>query len=614
MPEQNQAGGEEQQQQPQMNILQMVFMFFAIQMVMNNLFKPSQPQSATQDFIKQYNETYNSQLKVDQPQAPQGLFGSMFGFAKDIMPVNMGVKGKVYKNALHANQLMKLQVYYSESDTQVDFSEENLLWSPEAVAYSSDSSNYREYNVTLPINDHLLNNGTAFAHIFFCPIDIDIDPKSSNYDEHLIHHAIYGLTKYKLNLTEEAGINLLNATSYEIENSHHPKEVLDYWVPMVHMSIIPMMNPIKGGSIPPNMKMMTLDEETSTYMPGLKINEIYLMNKYLIELNSTVTSLPIAFSFSVYSMIKGSFFQQIDTVLDMQKGMGMASDNDMDDIKSMFLETNIYLLLLTGVVSTLHSVFDFLAFKNDIQFWRSRNNMEGLSVRTIFMNCFVNLIVLLYLLNNETSFTIILSNFAGLLIELWKVTKAVNIRFYFKGNKPVLRITDKASYGSSKTKEYDQIAMKHLMMILYPLVAGYAIYSLVYETHKNWYSWILTSLTNFVYLFGFISMTPQLFINYKLHSVAHIPMNAMIYKTLNTFIDDLFSFVIKMPTLHRIACFRDDIIFFIFLYQKWIYPVDKTRKNEYGFSELDLEQINSKGKETEQKSIHRKKTDRLQLD
>ena len=36
-------------------------------------------------------------------------------------------------------------------------------------------------------------------------------------------------------------------------------------------------------------------------------------------------------------------------------------------------------------------------------------------------------------------------------------------------------------------------------------------------------------------------MTPQLFINYKLKSVAHIPINAMIYKTLNTFIDDMFS-------------------------------------------------------------------------
>lgn len=37
------------------------------------------------------------------------------------------------------------------------------------------------------------------------------------------------------------------------------------------------------------------------------------------------------------------------------------------------------------------------------------------------------------------------------------------------------------------------------------------------------------------------------------------------YKALNTFIDDLFAFIIKMPTMHRLACFRDDVIFFIYL-------------------------------------------------
>ena len=56
--------------------------------------------------------------------------------------------------------------------------------------------------------------------------------------------------------------------------------------------------------------------------------------------------------------------------------------------------------------------------------------------------------------------------------------------------------------------------------------------------------------------FGFIMMTPQLFINYKLKSVAHMPWRMMTYKALNTFIDDIFAFVIKMPTMYRIGCFR----------------------------------------------------------
>ena len=52
-------------------------------------------------------------------------------------------------------------------------------------------------------------------------------------------------------------------------------------------------------------------------------------------------------------------------------------------------------------------------------------------------------------------------------------------------------------------------------------------------------------------------MTPQLFINYKLKSVSHLPWRMMTYKALNTFIDDLFAFVIQMPTMYRLGCFRD---------------------------------------------------------
>ena len=37
-----------------------------------------------------------------------------------------------------------------------------------------------------------------------------------------------------------------------------------------------------------------------------------------------------------------------------------------------------------------------------------------------------------------------------------------------------------------------------------------------------------------------------------------------------------------MPIMHRLSCFRDDIIFFIYIYQWWIYPVDHSRANEFG--------------------------------
>lgn len=74
--------------------------------------------------------------------------------------------------------------------------------------------------------------------------------------------------------------------------------------------------------------------------------------------------------------------------------------------------------------------FDSFLFSTslDIQFWRSRKTLEGLSVRSVFFNVFQSVIVLLYVMDNETNTVIIISCFVGLLIEIWKINKAVDLK------------------------------------------------------------------------------------------------------------------------------------------------------------------------------------------
>jgi len=176
----------------------------------------------------------------------------------------------------------------------------------------------------------------------------------------------------------------------------------------------------------------------------------------------------------------------------------------------------------------------------------------------------------------------------GVVIEAWKITKAVDIRIIPSPPGSLLPykldIKDKhvLSEDEKKTQEYDKLAFRYVAYVAIPLLAAYSVYSLVYESHKGWYSFVISTLTSFVYMFGFAQLVPQLIINYKLKSVAHMPMKAMVYKTLSTVVDDLFAFCIKMPFLHRLACFRDDVVFLIFLYQRWIYRIDPKRVNEYG--------------------------------
>lgn len=79
-------------------------------------------------------------------------------------------------------------------------------------------------------------------------------------------------------------------------------------------------------------------------------------------------------------------------------------DTSNDMLRTMLVETNPYLLAVTAIVSILHTVFDILAFKNDISFFKNKKSMEGLSLRSMIVNCFFSLVILLYLADNDTRF------------------------------------------------------------------------------------------------------------------------------------------------------------------------------------------------------------------
>merc|ERR1712176_530355 len=189
--------------------------------------------------------------------------------------------------------------------------------------------------------------------------------------------------------------------------------------------------------------------------------------------------------------------------------------------------------------------------------------------------------------DQDTTWMILISSGVGFVIECWKITQAAQESYGMNGYVPWIVIADKQSYAENETKKYDKEAMRYLSYALYPLLFGYTIYSLMYNEHKGWYSFVIGTLVSFIYMFGFVMMCPQLYMNYKLKSTAFLPWRMMTYKFLNTIIDDLFAFLIKMPTMHRLSCFRDDAVFLIFLYQKWIYRTDYTRVNEYGFKQKD---------------------------
>ncbi|KAG8442693.1 hypothetical protein GDO86_011474 [Hymenochirus boettgeri] len=363
------------------------------------------------------------------------------------------------------------------------------------------------------------------------------------------------------------------------------EEPVSHWRSRLTLNVMVEDFIFDGSSLPADvhryMKMIQLGKSVH-YLPILFIDQLSNRVKDLMMINRSTTELPLTVAYDKISLGKLRFWIHMqDAVYSLQQ-FGF-SEKDADEVKGIFVDTNLYFLALTFFVAAFHLLFDFLAFKNDISFWKKKKNMVGMSTKAVLWRCFSTVVIFLFLMDEQTSLLVLIPAGIGAVIEVWKVKKALKLSFEWKGMIPAIEF-GAHSESERKTEEYDTQAMKYLSYLLYPLCVGGAVYSLLNIRYKSWYSWLINSFVNGVYAFGFLFMLPQLFVNYKMKSVAHLPWKAFTYKAFNTFIDDIFAFIITMPTSHRLACFRDDVVFLIYLYQRWLYPVDKTRVNEYGES------------------------------
>jgi hypothetical protein len=493
----------------------------------------------------------------------------------------------------------------------------------------------REYRIAHVITeDALARNATPWLHVFFARPGSPIDPSDARYDARDVFGGSMPLVRYYPKRSRQSERkNLLTGTMASSSSSSSSSSRggagsdsdgdgsdargggggddddsddsdsdsdgggwTPHFKPNVTVSIVDEFAafPLTGMGLPQQMREHMRFESGNAssadhpgdYYPVVFMNEFWLLRDYLVPINETVPAVNLTLSIAPLSPWKWQLMLQMEKNFEAQRAMGAAGEKDSDELKRVLLEGNPILLAVTGCVSFLHMIFDALAFKNDVTFWRANKSMEGLSARTIVFNACCQCVVFLYLLDNDTSWMILLSSGVGLLIEFWKITKAMDVSFDANAF-PYVTVKDKHGYRASDTAKHDEVAMRYLSYALYPLVGCYAVYAVLYNEHKGWYSFVLNVLVGAVYLFGFITMTPQLYINYKLKSVAHLPWRQMTYKFLNTIIDDLFAFVIKMPLMHRLSVFRDDVIFLAMLYQRWIYKVDKTRVNEFGFTGED---------------------------
>lgn len=332
--------------------------------------------------------------------------------------------------------------------------------------------------------------------------------------------------------------------------------------------------------------MVALPWNRSAYRPVFYVDDNALQHSAQREVappSEAVNRPPLALriQISTLSPIRDVVNKQISMALSAAESLLHGSE--LDEFRFWLRDERLYRFLLTQVISFVHIWLDYLAFRDEVRFYRGKSDLGGVSISSIVTRLICSVIIFLYLMDGGgTSWIILLGVFSDVAIAAWKAWRV--LRPTRTQTFPYFKFHSTQTPAERKTAQYDRIAITHLMLFLAPVMMGWALYALQRYAYASWYSWFISNMANCVYSVGFISLCPQLYINFRLKSVAHLPWKVFLYKVFNTFVDDVFAFLIDMPWKHRIMTLRDDVVFGLFLVQAWMYRVDKARTNEYGYS------------------------------
>jgi hypothetical protein len=268
-------------------------------------------------------------------------------------------------------------------------------------------------SIPIKLPKSVTKNGTLYLSVFAVPKLGPVNLTEKNWWQKEVNHphTTYTLTRLtQYSVPEAETFNLLGEDAGKAAG----KPAVDRTRPVSHLRskiVISVMG--DAVSMPPDQvpgelaHYIQLTKDKKKYLPILYVDELTMRMRDLRMVNATDVSSVVEFTYKPISFGKLRLFMQFSGALRSMHNLGF-TEKDTDEVKGIFADTSIVLLLVTFGVSAVHLLFDFLAFKNDISFWRSRETMEGLSRKTILWRAFSQSVIFFYLLDEETSLLVLI--------------------------------------------------------------------------------------------------------------------------------------------------------------------------------------------------------------
>ncbi|KAF4756084.1 hypothetical protein FOZ62_013171 [Perkinsus olseni] len=418
-------------------------------------------------------------------------------------------------------------------------------------------------------------NESLFAHVVLRKAGVKGHRKASN----LLDHRVMDLSSFMIPQEERDGRHylldaLVNRTyAEEVENSPAPVPRLS--VPKkMEVGLIVETRPMDvrklyqkglGGFVDQKTRKLYLPIFMNTHAtPRDEFEPVPAAGSPDALPEMTISFHKVGMS---YWMLSESLLQGFEHMEDVMK----VNEYDLDSFKMLLSgSSGPWRLLVVYGVSFLHILFEYLSLRSDFKFFKERTSFEGLSRGSIAMNMVMSLISCLYVLEQDESRIVLYFLVIRIVFSGWKLMKMSKSK-----DASLAELEEMQGITNDEVR-----CMKYLGLLLLPVVVAFCTYRLVNYKFRSWYSFLILSLAACSEVFGFVVMTPQVFLNYRLKSVEHLPWRALSYQACNTFIDDVFTLVIRMPEIHKFSVFRDDIVFIICCYQRWIYSGRRHQEEE----------------------------------
>lgn len=160
-------------------------------------------------------------------------------------------------------------------------------------------------------------------------------------------------------------VNLLDKNAPLISEKTDQDDMVPYWYPDIAVNLVNYDEMLDISTIQPfTRRFIYADRIRKQYYPIVFFNEFWeLKNKRRPILDDEIHEMPLKISFSTTKMIFFQLMTQFDFAIKNQEKI-FGEHNEFESIKKMFLESSPWLIIITVFVALLHSLFDFLAFKN----------------------------------------------------------------------------------------------------------------------------------------------------------------------------------------------------------------------------------------------------------